>query len=188
METEYQDDEFFDQWELDESEEPPGPPAWRRPAIVIVAVITALALAVVPLYNLFGRTPPISDSGLEVCGFDYCVVQEQVTDAGLVVVMSRLANTFLNDSEAVRLADQIAGFLDVEPVGLIVVDRLEGRLGGLYDPATRSILVQRPVRAWIVVHEMAHVVSSGHGDAFIETLVEIARWLDSSDAGQEAAG
>jgi hypothetical protein len=183
VDIEYQDDEFFDPWDEEEPDvDLPGPPRWRRPAIVIVAVVTALALAVVPLYNLFGRTPPVSDSGLEVCRFDYCLVQERVTDAGLVVVMSRLSNTFLNDDEAVDLADEIARFLVVEPVRLTVVDRLEGRLGGVYDPAGRSILVQRPARAWIVAHEMAHVVSTGHGDEFMRALVEIARWLDTTYA------
>lgn len=179
----FHDDDLFDPWAEEElEEETPGPPRWRRPAIVIVAAVTALALAVVPLYNLFGRTPPLADNRLEVCGFDYCVVQERVAEAGLVVVMGRLSTTFLNDDQAVVLADEIAEFLDVDPVSLTVVDRLEGRLGGVYDGANRRILIERPARAWTVVHEMAHVVSTGHGESFVEALVEIARWLDANNS------
>lgn len=183
MDTGHQDDDLFDPWDFvdpEAEEDLPGPPAWRRPAMVIIAVITALALAVVPLYNLFGRTPPLSDSGLEICGFDYCLVQEGVIESGLAAAMGRLSNTFLNDDQAVGLADAIAAFLGVEPVPLTVVDRLEGRLGGVYNPATRSILIQRPARAWTVAHEMAHVVATGHGEAFIEALVGIVRWLEET--------
>ncbi len=181
MDIEYQEEESFDLWDEEEPEDDlPGSPGWRRGAMVVVAVITALSLAAVPLYNVFGRTPPVSDSGLEICRFDYCMIQERLIDAGLVVVMSRLSTTFLNETEAVALADDIAGFLGVDPVSLIVVDRLEGRLGGVYQPDTRTILIQRPARAWIVAHEMAHVVSAGHGEEFVETLIEISRWLDDT--------
>ena len=176
----YEEDGLVDYWDddVDADLEPPGPPAWRRPAILAIAAITALALAVVPLYNLFERPSAVADNGLEICGFDYCVVEEWVAEAGLAPVMSRLANTFLDDNETLRLAEDVSAFLDVDPVSIAVVDRLGGRLGGVYDPATRSILIERPVSVWTVIHEMAHVVSSGHGDEFLDVLVDIARWIE----------
>jgi hypothetical protein len=178
------DEGLVDQWDVDlwDDEvdlEVPGPPAWRRPAILAIAAATALALAVGPLHNLFGPSA-VAENGLEICGFDYCVVEESVADAGLAPVMSRLSNTFLDDAETVRLAEELAAFLDVSPVSITVVDRLGGRLGGVYDPATRSILIERPARAWTVIHEMAHVVATGHGDEFLDVLNEIASWLDES--------
>jgi hypothetical protein len=175
----YEDDGLIDYWgEVEPDLESPGPPRWRRPAILTVAAITALALTVVPLYNLFERPPAVADNGLEICGFDYCVVEESVAAAGLAPLMSRLSNTFLDDAETLRLSKDLADFLDVDPVSIAVVDRLGGRLGGVYDPATRSILIERPARAWTVIHEMAHVVATGHGDEFQEVLVGLVRWLD----------
>lgn len=175
----HEDDGLIDYWdEVEPDLEPPDPPHWRRPAILTVAAITALALAVVPLYNLFERPPAVADNGLEICGFDYCVVEDGVAEAGLAPLMSRLSNTFLDDAETLRLAEDLAAFLDVDPVSIAVVDRLGGRLGGVYDPVTRSILIERPARAWTVIHEMAHVVASGHGDEFQEVLVGLVRWLD----------
>jgi hypothetical protein len=56
-----------------------------------------------------------------------------------------------------------------------VVDSLEGRLGGVYDPATRSIEIERPARAWTVLHEVAHVMEGGHGQDFQEVLIELTR-------------
>ena len=172
-------DDLLDVWDAEPDEdELAGPPPWRRPLLVIVAAVTAVALAVVPLSNLFGRNPQLSDTGLELCRFDYCVVHEAMVDAGVLPVMGRLHNTFLSDEETGALAEEIAGFLGVEPVSVRVVDRLERRLGGAYQPSTRTVFVRRPVRAWIVAHEMAHVVSLGHGEDFIDTLVAIARWWD----------
>jgi hypothetical protein len=48
----------FDDWDDDEDLERDQPaPPWRRPLIIGVSVITALALALVPLYNvIFART------------------------------------------------------------------------------------------------------------------------------------
>jgi hypothetical protein len=171
----------FDLWddEVEADLEVLGPPAWRRPAILAISAVTALALALVPLYNLFGPSA-VAENGLEICSYDYCVVEEAVAEAGLAPVMSRLSNTFLDDAETLRLAEDVAAFLDVSSVGITVVDRLGGRLGGVYDPATRSILIERPARAWTVIHEMAHVVASGHGDEFLDVLIEITAWLDGS--------
>jgi hypothetical protein len=80
----------------------------------------------VPVWNIIdGATPRFSDSGLELCGFDYCVVQEGVREAGQGVTMGRLANTFLSEDDAQQLADSLVGYLGVEPVTVDVVDRLE---------------------------------------------------------------
>jgi hypothetical protein len=154
-------------------------PAWRRPLIVGVSVVTALALALIPLYNvLFARTT--ADNGLEVCGFDYCVVQEAVRAAGLDLTMSAMANTFLDEQEARALAGEMTDFLGIEPVGLRVVADLDGRIGGLYDPTNRSISIESPARAWTVLHEVAHAVETGHGEAFEEVVIELAAWREET--------
>jgi hypothetical protein len=171
-------DEWFDGESDDEHDDASGPPRWRRPLLIGVAVLTAFAVAAVPLWNLL-RPTEVSDSGLELCQFDYCVVQERIADAGLLPVMNRLSTTFLEGEEAAALADDLVSFLGVPPVELVVVERLEGQLGGVYQPSSRTILVRRPVRAWIVLHEVAHTVSLGHGADFVDTLADLARWIDA---------
>ena len=167
-------------WPEDDVPDEVGPPAWRRPLIIAVAVITVLALALVPLYNVFqGRD--VAGNGLEVCGFDYCVVQDAVMAAHLDLVMSRLANTFLDEAGARALAGEMTDHLGIDPVGLTVVDRLEGSLGGFYDPATRSITIQGPARAWTVLHEVAHAEADGHGQAFQDAVIELASWVGTAD-------
>lgn len=163
----------WDDEEDPEDDEPP--PAWRRPLIVGVAIVTVIALAMIPIYNVvFARS--VSDSGLEVCGFDYCIVQEAVRAAGLDLTMSALANTYMDEEEARAFADELTGYLGIEPVELAVVTDLAGRLGGVYEPSTRSISIERPARAWTVLHEVAHAVQTGHGEAFQGIVVELAGW------------
>jgi hypothetical protein len=172
-------DDWPEEWDsYDDEHEPPAPPPWRKPVLIVTAAVTALAMALVPLYNVF-FTRDVADNGLEVCGFDYCVVVEAVTEAGLDLTMSRLSTTFLDDTEAARLTDAATDHLDVASVGLEIVDDLEGRLGGLYDPSTREIRIERPARAWTVLHEVAHTRESGHGDGFQRVLIELARWAGS---------
>lgn len=171
-----------EEWLIPEDEEPFEHPPWRRRTITAVGVLVAAAMLAVPVWNVIdGATPRFSDSGLELCGFDYCVVQEGVREAGQGVTMGRLANTFLAEDDARQLADVLVGYLGVEPVTVEVVERLEGRIAGQYQPSTRHILLERPVRAWIVLHEVAHTVSSGHGDDFIDTLVDLARWVEATE-------
>ncbi|MGH3649831.1 MAG: hypothetical protein ACRDU9_03910 [Acidimicrobiia bacterium] len=178
---EHGDEEIpFDDWEADESPETVPPPAWRRPLLVGVAALTATAMALVPLYNLIGGRS-VADNGLEVCGFDYCVVQEAVREARLDLTMSRLANTFLDDTEAGDLADELTDHLGVGPVEVEVVDDLVGRLGGVYDPETRKISIERPARAWTVLHEVAHVVESGHGADFHRLVIDLATWIEGEN-------
>ena len=105
-------------------------------------------------------------------------MQESLADAGMLGMANRLSNQVLTDGEAKALADDIAGFLEVEPVDSAVVDRLEDGLGGVYSPSSREILIRRPADAWTVAHEMAHVVSTGHGEDFTAALISIARWLE----------
>ncbi len=173
-----QDESLFEEWDVDEdSFEPPEPSPWRRRATIAVAAVTVVAMALVPLYNLIDRDPPLAENGLEICGFDYCTVQEGVRLAGLDQVMIRLANTYLTDEEASQLADSLAGHLGASTVELVVINHLEGRIKGSYDPTTRTIFVERPAQAWIVLHEVAHAVSSGHGQDFQEVVIELTSWL-----------
>lgn len=173
-------DELSEEWALSEEDlDVLPPPLWRRPVLITVAAVTAVAMALVPLYNvIFARS--VADNGLEICGFDYCVVQEAMRTSGVDLIMSGLANTFLDDEAARGLANEAADYLDVAPVGLQVVDDLEGRLGGVYDRETRSILIERPARAWTVLHEVAHAIEPGHGEAFQEVLADLTRWADQT--------
>lgn len=181
------DDPFFDElgfeteFEDEEPREPISPP-WRRPLLIAVAAITALAMALVPLYNLINGSRPVADNGLEVCGFDYCIVQDAARAAGIGDTMSALANTFLSDQEAVRLAGRLLDRIGESDVSFVIVERLEGDIKGQYDPSTRTIFVERPVRAWIVVHEVAHAEAPGHGEEFQEALIELTRSLEDGAA------
>lgn len=172
-----------DEWLDEEYEEPPTQPRWRRRAIMVVGVIVALTMLAGPVWNIIDRaTPQVSDSGLELCGFDYCIVQESVRAAGLDLTMSRLANTFLDEADSQAFADALVSYLGEEPVTVEVVDRIDRRIAGQYDPATRHILLERPARAWIVVHEVAHTVASGHGEDFQEVMIELASWIRSTSS------
>lgn len=174
------DDPTLADWDADEDYEDievAGP--WRRPLIVGVTVVTLIALALIPIYNVV-TARSVADNGLEVCGFDYCIVQEAVQAAGLDLTMSALANTYLDEEEARAFADELVGHLGIEPVGLVVVPDLEGRLGGVYEPETRSISIESPARAWTVLHEVAHAVQSGHGEAFQTIVIELGGWATTS--------
>ena len=170
-------------WGLDEYEELYAP-LWRKPLLIGVALLTVAAMASGPIYNLVNDgAVPVADNGLEVCGFDYCVVQDAIREAGLDLVMSRFANIHLDDESAVALADVLLDHVGVEPVTVTVVDRLDGHVEGEYSPASRTILIERPARAWTVLHEVAHVDNPGHGAEFQRGLIDLALWLDGAFIG-----
>lgn len=182
IEPDHHDEEFFfDAWDTDEEDLEPARPTWRRPVLIAVAAVTAIAMALVPIYNVFFATR-VADNGLEVCGFDYCIVQESVREAGLDLTMSRLTNTFLDEGEARALADELTDYLGVAPVGLMVVQDLDGRLGGVYDRSERSISIESPARAWTVLHEVAHAVEPGHDEDFQEVVIDLTAYMDGSDS------
>ncbi len=173
--------ELFEEWDdlTEEDFEPLPAPPWRKPLLIAIAALTAVAMAAVPLYNvLFAQ--PVSEGGLEICGFDYCIVQQAVQEAGVDLTMSRLANTYLDEEGAREFARRLTDHLGIPPVGLQVVDRLDGRIGGVYDADTRSIAIERPARAWIVLHEVAHAVESGHGQDFQRLVIELTRWVEDN--------
>ncbi|HEU4321106.1 MAG TPA: hypothetical protein VFS66_13625 [Acidimicrobiia bacterium] len=162
----------IDFWDGEDEPDQEPSPAWRRPVLIGVALVTALALAVVPIYNVLNASN-VAENGLETCSFDYCVVEEAVREAGLGSEMSRLFNTILTDEEAVSLAGELFDFLDLQPVELLIVDDLEGRIGGVYDPESRLIVIERPARAWTVLHEVAHVRETGHDPDFQRVVIEL---------------
>lgn len=177
--TDRDPEEFlFEDWDTEEPEET-GPigPAWRRPVLIAVAAVTAVALAVVPIVGYF-QPPPVADNGLEICGFDYCVVQDAVAAAGYDDTMVRLSRTFVSEEDAVALARRLTDFLDESPVEVVVVERLDGRLGGVYDAAERTVYIESPVSVWTLIHEVAHAAASGHGEAFQRVIVELAALFD----------
>lgn len=174
---------FFDEWEEEEADDlGPPPPRWRRSVLIAVAAVTAIAMGMIPLYNVIFATT-VADNGLEVCGFDYCVVQEGVRAARLDLTMSRLSNSFLDEGEARALANELTDHLGIESIGLDVVEDLDGRLGGVYDRDSRSISIESPARAWTVLHEVAHAVEPGHGVDFQEVVIDLAAFMESQSAG-----
>ena len=171
---------FFDGWEEDDEPTPEelARSVWRRRVILVVAVITVVAMAAIPVFNLIDQgSRPVADNGLEVCGFDYCEVQDAVRAAGFGPEMVLLSTTYLSDGDAADLADAMIDYLGEDPVTFEVVDRLDWRIKGQYEPDTRTIRVERPVSAWIVLHEVAHVPTSGHGDEFVSVLIDLAAQL-----------
>lgn len=178
------DEPTIDEWDFEEEPlEESSPPLWRRRLIIAVSVIVVIAMALVPLYNIIDRGQlPVADNGLELCGFDYCIVQEGVRDAGLDLAMSRLTNTYLDDVEAEQLAVALLAHLNEDPVDFVMVDRLDRRISGQYFADTRSIFIERPARAWVVVHEVAHTLAAGHGEDFQAVVIGLVNWLESSAA------
>jgi hypothetical protein len=168
-------------WDPDAPEEPYERPRWRRPFLAGVGALVAAAMLAVPVWNVVdGLTPELSDDGLELCGFDYCIVQDAVGDAGYDLTMARLTHTILDEEQASALADALVARLAVAPVTVEVVDRIDRRIAGQYDPSSRRILLERPARAWIVVHEVAHTVANGHGADFQDVVIELAEWMEST--------
>jgi len=175
MDEDYLSEARIEDWATsDEEPEDDLTTRWRRPVIVVVAVVVILSLALPVVYNLVDRgSPPVADNGLDICGFDYCVVQEAVVLSGLDLEMSRLANTILTDDGVTELANRMTDYLEIPTVPVSVVDELGGRLGGVFDPDSRSILIARPATAWTVIHEVAHAVATGHGADFQNVLMEL---------------
>lgn len=175
-------DDSFEDWDSDlDAAEAERDSGWRRWVVGVIAVVVVISLLLVSLSNLVRQgAPPVADNGLAVCGFDYCLVQEAIRAVGLDLEMSRLANTILDDAETRLLADDLASFLGIEPVDISLVDQLEGRLGGFYDPGSRAVVIERPANAWVVSHEVAHSVASGHGIDFQKTLAALVRYVGTS--------
>lgn len=176
----FAEDELFEDDDFLEDEIEQAPPAWRRPLLIAVAALTAAAMIIVPLYNVFFATS-VADNGLEVCGFDYCIVQDGVREAGLDLTMSRLSNTFLDEEEARALANELTNHLDIQRVGLVVVEELDGRLGGVYDRGERLVSIESPARAWTVLHEVAHAVEPGHGQEFQGVVIDLASYMEAAE-------
>lgn len=173
------DEDLFGEEDFPEDEMEAAPPPWRRPVLIAVAALTAAAMIIVPLYNVFFAAS-VADNGLEVCGFDYCVVQDGVREAGLDLTMSRLSNTFLDQTEARALANELTDYLGIQRVGLVVVDELDGRLGGVFDRSERLVSIERPARAWTVLHEVAHAVETGHGREFQVVVIDLASYMEEA--------
>lgn len=163
----------------------PGDPVvarWRRPLIGVISAVAILSLVAVPVYNLIDRgSPQVAENGLEICAYDYCQIQESVLAAGLDLEMSRQSNLILDDAEAAALVDSAAEYLRISPIALRVEDELTGQLGGFFDSTSRSIVIERPVNAWIVLHEVAHAVAGGHGMDFVDVLIDLVRWKADID-------
>lgn len=152
------------------------PTSWR-----VIGIIAALSMLAIPLFNLIdARTPQLADNGLEVCQFDYCVVERYVVDAGLGRTMAAMSSRIVPDAEVQSFVDAMIEVVGGPSVTAQVVDELPGDLGGRYSPAERLIQIDRPATVWVIAHEVAHTVSPGHDEEFQETLVELGRFFERS--------
>jgi hypothetical protein len=173
-----------DDWEVDGwepiSEDPIGrrtlPTTWR-----VMGILAALSMLAIPLFNLIdARSPQIADNGLEVCRFDYCIVERHVVDAGLGRTMAEMSSIIVPDAEVQSFVDAMIDVVGGPSVTAQVVDDLPGDLGGRYSSAERLIQIDRPATVWVIAHEVAHTVSPGHDEDFQETLVELGRFFERS--------
>lgn len=152
------------------------PTSWR-----VIGIVAALSMLAIPIFNLIdARSPQIADNGLEVCRFDYCVVEQHVIGAGLGRTMAEMSSIIVPDAEVQSYVDAMVDVVGGPSVTAEVVDELPGDLGGRYSPAARLIQIDRPATVWIIAHEVAHTVSPGHEDEFLDTLVELGRFFERS--------
>ncbi len=173
-----------DDWQEDDREPIPEEPiasrdlpmSWR-----VLGIVAALSMLAIPLFNMIdARTPQLADNGLEVCRFDYCVVERHVVDVGLGRTMAVMSSIIVPDDEVQSYVDAMIDVVGGPSVTAEVVDELPGDLGGRYTPAARLIQIDRPATVWVIAHEVAHTVSPGHDDEFRETLVELGRFFEGA--------
>lgn len=186
------EDPFDDDLPLPEGEWPPDGPEddWpaedshRRRRLRRIALVVAVAVAAVPLWNVVdAMSPQFADNGLEVCTFDYCQVEEIVEDAGYRLAMARLSEERLSDAEAQVFVDRLTPVVGAPPVTVRVLDDLPGDIGGRYLAGERLIQVRRPATGWILIHEVAHAVAPGHGDDFEAALLDLVEWVEGRRSG-----
>lgn len=149
------------------------PTSWR-----VIGVVAALSLLVIPVLNLINAGPRFADNGLEICRFDYCVVERQVFDAGLGGTVAVMSSIIVPDEDVQSVVDELIAVVGGPAVTVEVVAELPGDLGGRYIASEGLIELDRPVNLWVIAHEVAHAVAPGHEDEFIATLVELARYFD----------
>lgn len=145
------------------------PTSWR-----VIGIVAALSLLVIPVLNLINAGPQFADNGLEIYRFDYCVVEQHVAEVGLLATMTVMSSIIVPDDEVQAYVDEMIAIVEGPSVRVDVVDELPGDLGGRYFPDDRLIQLDRPVRLWVIAHEVAHAVAPGHDDEFVDTLVELA--------------
>lgn len=152
------------------------------PWVRAIGIVAVLAMIMLPLWNVLrGSTPQIADNGLEVCPIDYCVVQRAIEQAGLGITMAGASKRIVPDDETQAVVDRLSAVVDGPAVSVVVVDDLEGPIGGRYASATRTISVDRPATVWVLAHEVAHSVAPGHDSDFLAALTRIARALERGE-------
>ncbi len=149
------------------------PASWRA-----IGILAALSVLVIPVLNLINAGPQFADNGLEVCRFDYCVVEQYVFEAGLGPTMAVMSSIVVPEAEVQPWVDEMIGIVGGPSVTAVVIDDLPGDLGGRYITSERLIEIDRPANLWVIAHEVAHAVAPGHEDDFMETLVELGRYFE----------
>jgi hypothetical protein len=165
-----------DDWDLIPEEaitRRPVPRSWR-----LIGIVAVLSMLVLPLLGLLNARPQFADNGLEVCRFDYCEVERQALDEGIGGTMAAMSSIIVPDSEVQAVVDELTLVVGGPSVTAVVVDRLPGDLAGRYDPSERLIEIDRPANLWVIAHEVAHTVASGHGDDFMAALIELGGYLE----------
>lgn len=157
------------------------PRVWRRWLLGVVAGLLVVLLVAGPVSNLFEQAQPqIAENGLEVCPFDYCVVQTAVRSAGHGPTMARLVATELDAEEAQVLADLLVAAIGQRRVAVEVVSSLPESLAGRYGVGSRVVQVVEPIRAWVIVHEVAHTSAGGHDSTFIDVILRLLRSIEQN--------
>lgn len=131
--------------------------------------------AIPPDATVYGEIDP-GGADLEVCQWDYCIVHDRIGPERIENFIYEISTT-----EAQAVADEVVADWEVSPVS-VSSTRLEGDLGGLYEPNNDSITLDEPLIAWSLIHELAHHVVvetnspdvEGHGAEFLDTLDTLA--------------
>ena len=106
--------------------------------------------------------------------------EQDVIDVGLGRTMAEMSSIIVPDAEVQSYVDAMIDVVGGPSVTAEVVDELPGDLGGRYSAAERLIQIDRPATVWIIAHEVAHTVSTGHDEEFQETLVQLGRFFERS--------
>ena len=125
-----------------------------------------------PSPTTYTAIDPTGGDYLEVCDWDYCVVQDLIGEGGIDPFLYEISL-----AEARAIAGEVTKAWDVPSVP-VTSEPIPGELAGYYDPQVVAITLDEPIIAWALLHELAHHIvrhthgtdALSHGLEFLETL------------------